>query len=113
MARAAKRHDGRPESLRVLQDADGGRPNAYRRGYGRRWSAYRWHYLSQHRLCRRCELVGRTRAATEVDHVVPHRGNKKLFWDPTNHQPLCKSCHSTKTATEDGGFGHRRHDGIS
>ncbi len=27
------------------------------------------------------------------------------FWDPGNHQPLCKSCHSHKTATEDGRWG--------
>jgi 5-methylcytosine-specific restriction endonuclease McrA len=27
---------------------------------------------------------------------------------PKNHQTLCKSCHSFKTATEDGGFGCKR-----
>lgn len=29
----------------------------------------------------------------------------RLFWDPSNWQPLCAGCHSTKTAKEDGGFG--------
>jgi 5-methylcytosine-specific restriction protein A len=43
--------------------------------------------------------------ATQTDHIVPHRGNMKLFWDPKNWQSLCEGCHSYKTATEDGGFG--------
>jgi 5-methylcytosine-specific restriction protein A len=30
----------------------------------------------------------------------------KLFWDGANHQALCKPCHSTKTAREDGAFGN-------
>jgi 5-methylcytosine-specific restriction protein A len=41
-----------------------------------------------------------------VDHIIPHKGNKGLFWTRFNHQALCKSCHDRKTATEDGGFGH-------
>lgn len=38
--------------------------------------------------------------ATDVDHITPHRGNWKLFVDPSNHQSLCHSCHSRKTAAE-------------
>lgn len=41
-----------------------------------------------------------------VDHVVPHRGDKNLFWNARgNWQALCVSCHSRKTVKEDGGFG--------
>ena len=40
-----------------------------------------------------------------VDHIIPHKGDKVLFWDRSNWQPLCKTCHDTKTAREDGGFG--------
>lgn len=43
--------------------------------------------------------------ATVVDHVIPHKGDKKFFWDENNWQPLCKRHHDIKTATEDGGFG--------
>ena len=43
--------------------------------------------------------------ATVVDHIIPHKGDQKLFWDTRNWQPLCKPCHDKKTATEDGGFG--------
>jgi 5-methylcytosine-specific restriction protein A len=40
-----------------------------------------------------------------ADHVVPHKGDWLLFVDEKNLQGLCLSCHSKKTATEDGGFG--------
>lgn len=39
--------------------------------------------------------------ATVVDHIKPHRGDKALFWDEHNWQPLCKKCHDTKTGKED------------
>lgn len=38
--------------------------------------------------------------ATDVDHVVPHRGSMQLFADPANLQSLCHSCHARKTAAE-------------
>jgi 5-methylcytosine-specific restriction protein A len=44
---------------------------------------------------------GRLVKATVVDHIVPHRGDVKLFWDENNWQSLCKSCHDHKTMTED------------
>ena len=37
--------------------------------------------------------------ATVVDHIIPHRGDKRLFWDEKNWQPLCKDCHDRKTGT--------------
>ena len=39
--------------------------------------------------------------ATDVDHIVPHRGDKTLFWDQGNWQPLCHRHHSSKTRRED------------
>ena len=41
-------------------------------------------------------------ASTTVDHIIPHKGDRKLFWDKTNWQALCKPCHDAKTAREDG-----------
>ena len=38
--------------------------------------------------------------ATVVDHVAPHRGHRKLFWDQSNWAPACKRCHDAKTARE-------------
>lgn len=40
-------------------------------------------------------------AAKVVDHITPHRGDSKLFWDTSNWQALCTPCHSgTKQAEE-------------
>jgi len=32
--------------------------------------------------------------ANVVDHRIPHRGDKTLFWDKTNWQSLCTPHHS-------------------
>ncbi|KKK58493.1 hypothetical protein LCGC14_3043850, partial [marine sediment metagenome] len=46
---------------------------------------------------------GKTVVATEVDHIIPlSKGGD--FWSEGNHNSLCKSHHSSKTAKE-GGFG--------
>lgn len=84
------------------------RPTATQRGYDARWRKYRRAFLSLNALCRECGKHGRLTVATVVDHIVPHQGDPKLFWDRSNHQPLCHQCHSRKTVKEDGGFGHRR-----
>ena len=83
------------------------RLSSHARGYGSRWEKLRAVFLRQHPLCASCESEGRCTAATEVDHVIPHRGDQALFWAPGNLQPMCKPCHSRKTAREDGGFGNR------
>lgn len=75
------------------------RENATGRGYDTRWRAARKRYLRGHPLCLECQRNGRTRPATVVDHILPHRGNEDLFWDQNNWQPLCKSCHDRKTGS--------------
>lgn len=45
--------------------------------------------------------IGEMVKATVVDHIIPHRGDQKLFWDQRNWQSLCKQCHDRKTLTED------------
>ena len=61
--------------------------------YPRSWRQRRAKYLSQHPCCVYCLQQGVITPATVVDHVVPHRGDMALFNDPTNMQPLCKTCH--------------------
>ena len=73
-------------------------------GYGYKWRKARTAFLQGSSLCVHCKERGITNAATEVDHVIPHKGNKVLFWDMSNWQGLCASCHSHKTATEDNGY---------
>ena len=79
----------------------GVRPSAAKRGYGHRWQKAREIYLHKHPLCERCKEEGRYVMATVVDHIYPHQGNQKLFWDENNWQALCKRCHDRKTRTED------------
>jgi 5-methylcytosine-specific restriction enzyme A len=84
------------------------RPSAAKRGYGGRWRKASAGYLQKHPLCvdPYKRHPDRVVAATNTDHVIPHKGDMKLFWDPDNWQGLCDGCHSYKTAIEDGGFGH-------
>lgn len=68
------------------------------RGYGYRWQKTREGILAKNPLCYICMKLGRVVPGTEVDHIIPHKGNMQIFWDSTNWQVLCKSCHSKKTA---------------
>lgn len=83
------------------------RDSAAKRGYDRRWREESKAYLARHPWCEECMRQGRRTPATEVDHRIPHKGDRGLFWDRDNWQGLCHSCHSIKTAKEDGGFGNR------
>ena len=74
---------------------------ASERGYGSAWRRARKQYLEVHPLCVECMRAGRYTRATDVDHIVPHRGNQRLFWDEDNWQALCHRCHSVKTRSED------------
>ena len=77
------------------------RASAFERGYSHRWQVARKRFLVHHPLCAPCERAGRLTSATVVDHIRPHRGDKMLFWDEGNWQPLCKKCHDRKTRLED------------
>nr|WP_236871145.1 HNH endonuclease signature motif containing protein [Brevibacillus laterosporus] len=80
------------------------RGTAAQRGYDARWRKARTKYLASNPLCKKCLQEGKVIEATVVDHITPHKGDVVLFWDEKNWQPLCASCHSRKTAKEDGGF---------
>jgi 5-methylcytosine-specific restriction enzyme A len=91
---------GAKSATKVKRELDRQRPSAARRGYGPRWRRARAAYLARHPLCMRCKVEGRLEPAIVVDHVVPHRGDQKLFWDEANWAALCKACHDAKTARE-------------
>jgi 5-methylcytosine-specific restriction protein A len=85
------------------------RRTAHQRGYTRRWAAaakaFRLRYplcgmrpLGQRPVMSQCYDEGRTTAATQTDHVRPHRGDPALFWDAeSNWQSLCATCGSRKS----------------
>ena len=75
--------------------------SASKRGYGSQWQKASKAYLREHPLCVECLKQRRYVQATVVDHIVPHRGDKTLFWDRNNWRSLCKPCHDRKTGCED------------
>lgn len=88
------------------------------KGYGYRWQKARAAHLLLFPLCVFCQRAGRYVPAAIVDHIkAPKLGDAKLsgeperiadawrlFWDRSNWQSLCKTCHdSTKQRMEKGG----------
>jgi 5-methylcytosine-specific restriction protein A len=84
-------------------EADARRGSAYSRGYNARWQHYAKAFLQLHPLCCLCAAEGRVGAATVVDHIRAPKGNQQLFWEGTNHRPLCKPHHDART--DEGDFG--------
>jgi 5-methylcytosine-specific restriction enzyme A len=105
MATAGSRCD--KHAAQVKREVDQRRGSSAQRGYGGAWQKARAGYLRLHPLCVHCQAEGRVTPATELDHIVPHKGDRALFWDSANWQPLCKPHHDAKTAREDGGFGNK------
>jgi 5-methylcytosine-specific restriction protein A len=48
-------------------------------------------------LCVECHRAGAVVVATQVDHIVPHRGDPQWFWNLDNLQPICDRHHAEKT----------------
>lgn len=42
------------------------------------------------------------------DHIKPHRGDERLFWDKANLQTLCKPCHDRLKQKEEQASRHMR-----
>ena len=79
------------------------RETATQRGYTKRtWQNLRKIVLNNNPLCKdpfdTHRRYGETTPATEVDHIDGDRTNNAM----ENLQPLCKPCHSRKTAQEHG-----------
>ena len=71
------------------------------RGYDGRWRKAREAFLAKHPICAYCAKNGELTRAAIVDHIIPHRGDKSLFWDSSNWQPLCAKCHDTVKKREE------------
>lgn len=73
--------------------------------YGRRWNKARLNFLEDHPFCVYCEQAGRSSRAVVVDHIKAHKQDKSRFWDESNWQALCETCHNAvKQAEERSGF---------
>lgn len=71
---------------------DHNRPTARQRGYDSRWQAAAKQFLIEHPFC----ACGCGRRSDVVDHIIPHRGDQRLFWDRKNWQPLAATCHNSR-----------------
>lgn len=80
---------------------DKGRPTARSRGYTSEWEKARAAFLAEYPRCIQCP-----EPATYVDHDPPHKGDMAAFWNKSTWFPMCRRCHSRKTAAHDGGFGN-------
>lgn len=78
------------------------------------WIRLRREYLAAHPLCERCEAHGVSRLAQEVHHCIPvetagdYAGMRRLAYDSTNLQALCKTCHREIHETGDYSARYRR-----
>lgn len=66
----------------------------------------RWYHVQRYRRLRlrvcvdqafTCASCGQVQVQLEVDHIVKHDGDPRRFFDRTNLQALCPTCHSRKT----------------
>jgi len=86
--------------LREARKRDNQRRNpANKKKYRGDWPEIRAEHLRLYPYCVNCGAI-----ATQVDHILPlSRGGTH---DHYNLNSMCHSCHSRKTATQDGGFGN-------
>ena len=98
-----KNYFGQGKIIEQDSSSDAHRPSANDRGYTYQWHKERKKFLAENPWCSECLKRGIYTPATEVDHVKPHKGNQELFWDRSNWDSKCKSCHSRKTRLEDMG----------
>ena len=67
-----------------------------------RWRKLRASFLKSNPLCVQCKEAGKTIPAQVVDHIRPlsQDSSDNNFWNPLNHQALCKRCNNRKAKTD-------------
>lgn len=79
--------------------------NDWAKWYGlQRWRNRAALQMKAHPLCAMCLQRGHIVAATTADHIVPHKGDYKMFWFG-KLQSLCTSDHNrSKQQLENHGY---------
>lgn len=74
-----------------------------------RWRALRLKvFLRDLFQCRKCKRIEGDTSKLVCDHITPHRGDERLFWDEANLQTLCKDCHDKVKQAEEQATLHTR-----
>jgi 5-methylcytosine-specific restriction protein A len=76
-----------------------------------RWAALRLRiFLRDLYQCQQpgCGKVEGNTSLLVCDHVIPHRGDTRLFWDEHNLQTLCKRCHDVDKQRAEQATLHQR-----
>lgn len=88
--------------FRTMPDHRSAEAQLYRPWYKTRaWQVTRRRQLQEEPLCRMCKAEGRVTAATVVDHITPHKGDRALFFSADNLQALCKRHHDGEKQSEE------------
>lgn len=56
------------------------------------WKQLRLFIISRDPVCVECNRA----ASTVADHIIDHKGDFRLFFDPKNLRGLCRQCHDEK-----------------
>ena len=64
------------------------------------WRRLRISILNDNPLCTECLKQNKLIPATDIDHIIPLQKAPDRCVDRTNLDPLCHSCHSSKTGQE-------------
>jgi len=72
----------------------------------KRWQKIRAQQLARQPYCQCPHHVGKKIQADTVDHIDPHKGDSRKFWNTANLQSLTRRCHDKyKSSQERGGPG--------
>lgn len=72
------------------RDRDGPR----QRGYTHSWQREADEFRKTHPRCVGCDAMGLVHRTECIDHIIPHKGDKSLFWNKNNWQPSCNWHHT-------------------
>lgn len=78
------------------------RSERYKPYNGTRWRKLSATYRKRHPICEECHVL----PSAHVDHKDGRGPDGPRGYDWDNLKALCRSCHSRKTASHDGGFGN-------
>ena len=81
-----------------MQQRDAERGSAHARGYDAAWRRVRLAVLADEPLCRFCAAAALVVPAVEVDHIDGDSQHNAR----SNLRPLCRPCHSRRTARDQG-----------